>query len=131
MTDIVERLKSRANQFGKLMGNYLYYAEGDAILDREAAAHIDHLQGELERVTKERDGLLAKTRDERDDAAMMLVVAERDSLSEEVKRLREALQTFRSLVKEGGVPRYTITPGAALNTVIEEVVDPALREKQS
>jgi len=44
-----------------------------------------------------------------------------------IERLREALSMLRSLVKEGGVPRYTVTPGAALNSVIEEVVDPALR----
>lgn len=46
--------------------------------------------------------------------------------ADEIERLREALQTFRSLVSEGGVPRYTVTPGAALNSVIEEVVDPIL-----
>lgn len=38
-----------------------------------------------------------------------------------------ALRTLRSLVEEGGVPRYTVTPGAALNAVIEEEVDPVLR----
>jgi hypothetical protein len=48
-------------------------------------------------------------------------------LEEENERLRAALTALRSLVKEGGVPRYTVTPGAALNSVIEEVVDPALR----
>lgn len=45
---------------------------------------------------------------------------------EEVRRMREALTALRSLVREGGVPRYTVTPGAALNSVIEELVDPAL-----
>ena len=50
-------------------------------------------------------------------------------LTEWNKRLREALTLFRSLVKEGGVPRYTVTPGAALNSVIEEVVDPALERR--
>lgn len=44
-----------------------------------------------------------------------------------VQELVEALRLFRSLVEEGGVPRYTVTPGAALNSVIEEVVDPLLR----
>ena len=48
-------------------------------------------------------------------------------LKAEVEMLRAALITFRCLVKEGDVPRYTITPGAALNSVIEEVVDPALK----
>ena len=45
----------------------------------------------------------------------------------EIERLRAALRSFRSLVKEGGVPRYTVLPGAALNSLIEEVVDPLMR----
>jgi hypothetical protein len=48
-------------------------------------------------------------------------------LCEQNTRLLEALTLFRGLVDEGCVPRYTITPGAALNSLIEEVVDPALR----
>lgn len=28
------------------------------------------------------------------------------------------LRLWRSLVNEGGVPRYTVTPGAALNTIV-------------
>ena len=40
--------------------------------------------------------------------------------------LRAALLAIRGLVKEGEVPRYTVTPGAALNSVIEEIVDPVL-----
>jgi hypothetical protein len=45
------------------------------------------------------------------------------------KELLEALKLFRSLVDEtpGGVPRYNVNPGAALNAVIEEIVDPAIR----
>ena len=35
------------------------------------------------------------------------------------RELVQALTVFRSLVKEGGVPRYTITPGAALNEFVE------------
>lgn len=46
------------------------------------------------------------------------------------QELHEALSLFRSLVKEGGVPRYTVTPGAALNTVIEQDVDPVLRRAE-
>ncbi len=52
-----------------------------------------------------------------------------DLLEESIKgieELRDALKTIRSLVKEGGSPRYSVTPGAALNATIEEVVDPAL-----
>jgi hypothetical protein len=41
--------------------------------------------------------------------------------------LRKALASLRACVKEGGVPRYAVTPGAALNSIIEEVVDPVLR----
>lgn len=37
---------------------------------------------------------------------------------ERVKRLDELLRQWRSLVREGGVPRYTVIPGAALNTVV-------------
>ncbi len=52
-----------------------------------------------------------------------------DLLIDRVAELYFALKTLRSLVEEGGVPRYTVTPGAALNSVIEEVVDPALRSR--
>lgn len=37
---------------------------------------------------------------------------------EEIARLVEELRLWRMLVNEGGVPRYTITPGAALNTIV-------------
>jgi Lar family restriction alleviation protein len=53
---------------------------------------------------------------------------DRRAATAEIERLRAALVIFRSLVREGGVPRYTVTSGAALNAVIEEVVDPILRE---
>lgn len=45
---------------------------------------------------------------------------------EAAKRVYRALKLLRGLVQEGGVPRYTVTPGAALNSIIEEDVDPAL-----
>jgi hypothetical protein len=48
-----------------------------------------------------------------------------------IRELEGALSTFRRLVKESGIPRYTVTPGAALNSVIEDVVDPALRRARS
>ena len=48
--------------------------------------------------------------------------AERDAL-------KAALATFRKLVKEGGVPRYTVLPGAALNALVEEI-DAALSKAQ-
>lgn len=51
--------------------------------------------------------------------------------NQKIERLLAALKALRSLVKEGGSPRYTVTPGAALNSVIEEMVDPALREWRS
>lgn len=42
-------------------------------------------------------------------------------------KLIDALTLLRGLVQDyGGVPRYRVVPGAALNAVIEEVVDPAL-----
>lgn len=58
-------------------------------------------------------------------------------LTDEIERLRalngellDALKALRSLINEGGVPRYTVTPGAALNSVIEERVDPALAKAE-
>lgn len=46
-----------------------------------------------------------------------------------ISRLTRALKTIRSLVEESaGVPRYSVSSGAALNSVIEENVDPAIRE---
>lgn len=41
-------------------------------------------------------------------------------------QLLEAAKLLRSLISEGGVPRYSVTPGAALNSVIEEAFDPAV-----
>lgn len=35
-----------------------------------------------------------------------------------VAELVAELTLWRSLVTEGGVPRYTVTPGAALNSVV-------------
>lgn len=37
------------------------------------------------------------------------------------------LRNLRKRVVEGGVPRYTVTPGAALNALIEEEIDPVLK----
>ena len=42
------------------------------------------------------------------------------TLQAENARLRRLLVLWRSMVNEGGVPRYTITPGAALNTVVTD-----------
>lgn len=50
-----------------------------------------------------------------------------DALVRALEQAQSALTLFRSLVNEGGVPRYGVTPGAALNSVIEEDVDPAIR----
>jgi len=44
--------------------------------------------------------------------------------------LLAALRTLRSLLNEGSVPRYSITPGAALNSFVEEVLDPAIRKAE-
>lgn len=49
-------------------------------------------------------------------------------MTELEQRLYGALSLMRNLVREGGVPRYTVIPGAALNSVIEEIVDPLIRE---
>ena len=42
-----------------------------------------------------------------------------DALSRERDMLLDELRLWRSLVREGGVPRYTIDPGAGLNCVVE------------
>lgn len=39
-------------------------------------------------------------------------------LTEALEKALENLEQFRLLVNEGGVPRYTVTPGAALNTLV-------------
>lgn len=57
--------------------------------------------------------------------------AEIERLNDINADLLEALKALRSLVTEGGVPRYTVTPGAALNSVIEEIVDPALSKAEA
>jgi hypothetical protein len=59
-------------------------------------------------------------------AARFITEDRAEQAEAQVATLRTALVALRDLVKEGGVPRYTVTPGAALNTVIEEIVDPAL-----
>ena len=55
-----------------------------------------------------------KTRDDREKVA-------EEQLREAgttIEALLTELSLWRSLVTEGGVPRYTVTPGAALNTVV-------------
>lgn len=54
-----------------------------------------------------------------------------DSQAEEqIKLLREELKLWRMLVNEGGVPRYTVTPGAALNTIVTST-DAILRKTEA
>ena len=50
---------------------------------------------------------------------------------EAFRRTYDALKLLRGLVQEGGVPRYSVTPGAALNAAIEEDVDPALQHAEA
>ena len=52
------------------------------------------------------------------DAATDAYLAATQAKDEEIARLVEELRLWRMLVDEGGVPRYTITPGAALNTIV-------------
>jgi hypothetical protein len=49
MSDIVERVRARAANFDRLMGNLYYYSAPDATLDREAAADIERLRGTVDR----------------------------------------------------------------------------------
>lgn len=41
-----------------------------------------------------------------------------------------ALKLLRSMINEGGVPRYSITPGAALNSFVEEDLDPIIAKAE-
>lgn len=97
---------------------------------------VEGLTGEVERWKE-----IARTRRNKKDKAIHARNEHRDGLlhwqdratsaERRAGELEAALKAFRSLVREGGVPRYTVTPGAALNSVIEEVVDPALRRAAS
>lgn len=75
-------------------------------------------------MANKRDPLAENTREEWIASSLL-------ALHETNADLLEALKAMRSLVKEGGVPRYSVTPGAALNSVIEEIVDPALAKAEA
>lgn len=62
-------------------------------------------------------GLSANLAMETADAIETLLRKQAEDAAE-LKALREELRLWRMLVNEGGVPRYTVTPGAALNTVV-------------
>ena len=49
---------------------------------------------------------------------ILSVLKEKRTLEAENAVLRQELELWMMLVKEGGVPRYTITPGAALNELV-------------
>ena len=63
---------------------------------------------------------LARAKGHEGDAAMVRVDDLVAALAE-IERLRtvvDVAENLRALVTEGDVPRYSVTPGAALNTVV-------------
>jgi len=50
MTDIVERLRGRADRYRQLWGNAAYYTEGDALFDEKTADTITTLRATNERL---------------------------------------------------------------------------------
>ncbi|MCV9940884.1 hypothetical protein OIU35_31425 [Boseaceae bacterium BT-24-1] len=44
---VASKLRARAESFGRLHGNYLYYGAGDSLTDKEAAVLIDKLSAEV------------------------------------------------------------------------------------
>lgn len=113
----------RGDIHGGQAGNIVYEREWPIILPRWQEIL---LTAQLAAANASRDAL---------QAAGTRALIEKDELAARVQRVQDAriaaleaaLKTLRSLVREGGVPRYTVTPGAALNSVIEEIVDPVLR----
>src|SRR5829696_3231266 len=53
--DIVEQLRSRANQSAIRFGNMGYYSEADATLDKQAADEIERLRAALQPFAKDAD----------------------------------------------------------------------------
>lgn len=65
-----------------------------------------------------------------DPALPVLTIEHLDTIIkkwERAEKLETALRHLRACIVKGGVPRYTAVPGAALNSIIEEEVDPLLR----
>lgn len=54
---VASKLWARAESFGRLHGNYLYYGVGDSLADKEAAALIDKLSAEVAAKTQENERL--------------------------------------------------------------------------
>jgi len=50
MSDIVERLRGRADRYRQLWGNAAYYTEGDALFDEKTADTITTLRATNERL---------------------------------------------------------------------------------
>lgn len=97
----------------------------------EAAAMLRALTDENERA--------AIVIDNANDAAFryeMKITTLQDELQAAEARAiaaEEALKLWRSLVVEGGVPRYTVIPGAALNSVVtstDAILRAALAQKE-
>lgn len=98
---------------------YLHYSE--YVRAKEAIALITRLSRDLEAaqaVNRDNTYILHSQR------------ADLAKLRREAQAMREALRLFRSLVR-CGIPRYTVAPGADLNSLIDEKVDPLLASSTS
>jgi hypothetical protein len=82
----------------------------------EYVAKVEAQAAEIERLI----GCLAKanTQAEHFEREWYLRGDRIEAQADRVKALEEGLDAWHRLIVEGGVPRYTITPGAALNTVV-------------
>ncbi|QMP83999.1 MAG: hypothetical protein [Caudoviricetes sp.] len=52
MSDIVERLRGRADRYRQLWGNAAYYTEGDALFDEKIADTITTLRADLQKLNE-------------------------------------------------------------------------------
>jgi chromosome segregation ATPase len=52
MSDIVERLRGRADRYRQLWGNAAYYTEGDALFDEKTADTITTLRADLQKLNE-------------------------------------------------------------------------------
>lgn len=52
MSDIVERLRGRADRYRQLWGNAAYYTDGDALFDEKTADTITTLRADLQKLNE-------------------------------------------------------------------------------
>ena len=92
MSDIVERLRGRADRYRQLWGNAAYYTEGDALFDEKTADTITTLRADLQKLN-ERNAEYIGTIDR-----LRRRVAETDV---EIERLRAVMKTAIRQFEDG------------------------------